>query len=100
MTFVATVWTPARIELFEAMSDADVPIAVMARELGLTAQQVTYRMHYSRQRHQAAPKHRIPESVLADRDRRALAGRDLTSVLCGDPAPGQSALDRKRAGSP
>lgn len=97
MTFVATVWTPARIKALDAMMDADVPASVMARELGLTVQQVRNKMSASRERHQAAPKHRIPEHVLTDRDRRMNAERDLSSILCGDPAPGQSALDRKRA---
>lgn len=40
----------------------------------------------------------IPHEVLADRDRRlALAPASLTAAICGDPAPGHSALDRKRA---
>ena len=43
------------------------------------------------------PAHRlIPEPLIVDRDRRALAPRPLTSWLCGDPAPGQSALDKKQ----
>lgn len=37
----------------------------------------------------------IPEAVEADRDRRQTAPQSLTSLLCGDPAPGQSALDKR-----
>lgn len=38
----------------------------------------------------------IPRSCLDDRDRRAAADRTITAMLCGDPAPGQSAWDRKQ----
>lgn len=41
------------------------------------------------------PRFEIPEAVLTDRDRRNAIPRSLTAVLCGDPAPGQSALDRR-----
>jgi hypothetical protein len=37
----------------------------------------------------------IPEYVLTDRERRQTAPQTLTSLLCGDPAPGQSALDKR-----
>lgn len=37
----------------------------------------------------------IPVSVLADRDNRAKAPRSLTALAFGDPAPGQSALDKR-----
>jgi len=34
--------------------------------------------------------------AIADRDRRAeLSPKDLTALLCGDPLPGMSALDRR-----
>lgn len=37
----------------------------------------------------------IPQHVLMDRDRRlSMAPRSLTAALCGDPAPGRSALDK------
>lgn len=39
----------------------------------------------------------IPQDRLDDRDRRLIADRDITSVFFGDPPPGQSALDHKRA---
>ena len=38
----------------------------------------------------------VPDCVIADRDRRlAVAPRDLTAELFGDPKPGWSALDRQ-----
>ena len=38
----------------------------------------------------------IPPAVIEDRDlRQTLAPRDLTAILCGDPLPGRSALDRR-----
>ncbi len=46
-------------------------------------------------REQIRPKSIIPESILADRDRRSSAPRTMTALLCGDPAPGQSALDKR-----
>lgn len=36
-----------------------------------------------------------PIEVFIDRDAREKTPRSLTSVLCGDPTPGWSALDRK-----
>lgn len=41
--------------------------------------------------------HDIPPEVIADALRRAAAPRSLTAMICGDPAPGQSALDRRAA---
>lgn len=41
---------------------------------------------------------RPSDDMLAARDRRlAIPARDLTAALMGDPLPGQSALDRRRA---
>jgi len=40
----------------------------------------------------------VPPDALAERDRRAqVPPRDLTAAVCGDPLPGYSALDRRRA---
>lgn len=41
----------------------------------------------------------LPE-MFVDAERRLTAPRDLTAMLQGDPAPGYSALDRKRQGVP
>lgn len=39
----------------------------------------------------------VPEAVIADRDRRQFAMRTITAFVFGDPAPGQSALDKREA---
>ena len=39
---------------------------------------------------------KIPDEVLADRERRQLALRTVTAFVFGDPAPGQSALDKRQ----
>lgn len=39
----------------------------------------------------------VPNVVLLERERAHLIERSLTQVLCGDPLPGRSALDRLRA---
>ncbi len=41
------------------------------------------------------PKPVIPEQLLLDARERLLAARSITAMLCGDPAPGFSALDRR-----
>jgi hypothetical protein len=38
----------------------------------------------------------IPPSVIDDALRRCLAPRSITALLFGDPAPGQSALDKRQ----
>ena len=47
--------------------------------------------------HLVTPGPAAPAHVLEDRARRVLAVKSLTAEICGDPAPGQSALDKKRA---
>lgn len=39
-----------------------------------------------------------PDHVFIEREARISAPRSLTAIFCGDPAPGWSALDRKRQG--
>jgi hypothetical protein len=41
---------------------------------------------------------RAPAEVMEDRARRMAAPKTITGMLCGDPPPGWSALDRKRQG--
>lgn len=38
---------------------------------------------------------RVPETALQDAKRRLTAPRSVTAWICGDPAPGQSALERR-----
>lgn len=42
------------------------------------------------------PRPWTPPHLIEDRDRRMKAERTLTAMLCGDPRPGQSALDKKQ----
>jgi hypothetical protein len=42
------------------------------------------------------PRIDVPPHVRADANRRAMAPRTLSAWICGDPAPGQSALDKRR----
>jgi plasmid stabilization system protein ParE len=38
----------------------------------------------------------VPPELIEDRDRRySIMPRDLTALLCGDPLPGMSALERR-----
>jgi hypothetical protein len=44
-----------------------------------------------------APPRVVPDEVRAEHAHRAaLAPRDLTAAICGDPLPGYSALDKRR----
>lgn len=43
------------------------------------------------------PSHRPTPEMLADARRRAIAPRSIVSWLAGDPAPGQSALDKRKS---
>lgn len=43
----------------------------------------------------AVVKQTAPDQLFIERERRMMAPRSLTGFLCGDPAPGFSALDRK-----
>lgn len=82
-------------------------ITIAAQMPGRTKQQCEQKVSYQikgrkgyyvrdRERHPFVPMSiRVPQDVLADRDRRlTLSHRSLTAAFCGDPLPGQSALDR------
>lgn len=47
--------------------------------------------------HMAEGMKGVPDEVWADARRRACADRSVTSLVFGDPAPGQSAWDRRGA---
>lgn len=50
---------------------------------------------------QASQTVRPPAEVLAERDRRkSLERQSLTAIFCGDPLPGESALDQRTASPP
>jgi len=54
------------------------------------------RMDQTRIHIERIPRIEVPRWCLEDRDRRLSAERSLTAEFFGDPAPGQSALDRKQ----
>lgn len=43
----------------------------------------------------AVDRFAVPADALMEARRRAMAPRSLTAWICGDPAPGSSALDRR-----
>jgi hypothetical protein len=47
------------------------------------------------QKRAASKDDAVPPEVIADAIRRATAPRSVTAWICGDPAPGQSALERR-----
>lgn len=46
-------------------------------------------------RNQPCDRVTVPTALLVERDFRLNIPRSVTSILCGDPAPGYSALDRR-----
>ena len=48
-------------------------------------------VHYQK----STPKVEVPPEVFVDRERRAMAARDLTGAFFGDPPRGYSALERR-----
>ena len=69
----------------------------LGRPIGTTSQKLNQPMETKSGHHVKA--FYVPAAVLAERDaiRAAADLRDLTGDLMGDPVPGRSALDRKRA---
>lgn len=45
----------------------------------------------------APEKPKVPHEAIQDALKRAMAPRTITGWFCGDPPPGYSALDRRRA---
>jgi hypothetical protein len=94
----------------ERISSDDIHTARLMRREGKTIAYIARRMNRSRgligeivHGYARVVQHevqvvQIPASVLADRDARlALSPRDLTAAIAGDPLPGMSALERKKA---
>lgn len=97
-------WTEEECARAVAMRNQGMSIGKIAdrlgRSFGSAQSQLMYR-HEDGTRvatHNPGPAPSIPESVLADRDRRmAMYPRDLTAALMGDPPVGYSALERRVA---
>lgn len=75
----------------------------IAATLGRTVSMVHSMMYYERSfvtrqfKIENTPRVWVPPDREADRDRRMAAERDITSLFFGDPAPGQSALDKRQS---
>jgi hypothetical protein len=74
-------------------------VSQIAKEMGRVRSSVYNKLEYAnkfgRTAHfETVVRTKVPPEREADRDRRMAADRDITSMLCGDPAPGQSALDK------
>lgn len=109
----APPWTNAETNRARELLEAKADDATFLRELGRTKGSAYSRIKYvsdpaayraERQlkrdglrRAKNVGRFYIPDDVMRDALARRLADRDLTSILCGDPAPGQSALDRRQA---
>lgn len=93
-------WTPAEEAQIKTLRDDGVKPRAIAALMGKELQAVYSKIQQLRQPGRGIdiemePRVWVPPHLLVDRDQRARAERDLTSLLCGDPAPGQSALDKR-----
>jgi hypothetical protein len=93
-----TSWKPEETAIARRMfADDESPDAFLAK---LGRSETAAREHVKRadvrvRTEVRAVTPKIPACVIADAVRRATAPRSLTADVCGDPAPGQSALDRR-----
>lgn len=92
-----------------SLTSDEIHAARAMRREGRTIEQIAQRLDrgrglvsaacrsYARVIQQQARAVIVPDHVKAERDRRlALAPRDLTAAIAGDPLPGMSALEKKR----
>lgn len=90
-------WTDAEVEtarrLIDQKASDDECMAALGRSR-MTCYQKLDRLRYSAA---VARKQKTSTVALADADRRINAPRSITAWICGDPPPGFSALDRRRA---
>ena len=94
-------WTDEQEEALEEMLRQRVRPREIAKALGKKLRAVHNKIQYRREIRNVshvdtAARIYVPPHVFEERDRRIYALRDLTALLCGDPAPGQSALDKKQ----
>jgi hypothetical protein len=99
-------WTEEEIALARRMLAEKQPDSEFRERLGrskICAQRRFFRAHHyddsiadwTRLGLRHEPRVDVPPDVRADANRRAAAPRTLSAWLCGDPAPGWSALDRR-----
>lgn len=103
-------WNTEDTNRARALIAADADDSTFIREIGRTYAAARSRVRYvdypELRKPPAPPKTNtrnarstslffIPDEVVSDAVRRGLAQRSLTALILGDPAPGQSALDRR-----
>lgn len=101
-------WTPEKRMLAYEMAAAGAYIYEISKAVGISMSSVQTalngiprgpRSNVQERRDYACATTKAPESVLADRSRRleAQSKQNYTSSFFGDPPPGYSALDKRRA---
>jgi hypothetical protein len=96
-------WTAHELVRAKAMRNNNLSYAEIDRRLGRRTGSTQGKFDYIASQNAKEPhiagSMRAPEFVLAERDKRSAAAdlRDQTATFFGDPPPGYSALDRKRA---
>lgn len=98
-------WTEGETRRAERMREENHSAIEIAAALGRTVESVKAKLAYFSPRGakgEGEPRPAVSAFALAQRERRCVAAgcRDLTAELMGDPPPGFSALDRKRAAEP
>src|SRR5437868_917874 len=103
MTGPKRPWTDEEVKTAVAMREAGARYTEIGAALGRHKAGVRTKLVEEQRR--TTTSHvvetlRVPEHVLAERDRRyALTPCDLTALLLGDPLPGYRALDRALEGA-
>jgi hypothetical protein len=90
------IWTMRRWERAQELRAKGFSDASIASDLGLTKTQVAHKFSNEAHAHRASREKRQVEGVLIERDALFATPRTLTELVCGDPLPGRSALDKQR----
>lgn len=92
------IWTPEKWQRAQDMRSADYHDVSIAKELGFTEAQVRYKFTNEAAAHRPSREREELRAALNERDALLATPRTLTEVVCGDPLPGRSALDKIRRG--
>ncbi len=94
------IWSPAKWQRAQDLRAKGFSDASIASDLGLTLTQIRHKFTNEAHSQRAFREKREIEAVLAQRDALLVHPRTLTALVCGDPLPGRSALDKQRQSSP
>lgn len=95
-------WAPDEEARLRELMRAGLKPGEIASAMGRHVRSISNKIQYLREPRRVAVQvdtsHRVwaPPHLFEDRDRRMAAERTITSIFFGDPAPGQSALDKKQ----